>query len=529
MGAFRRARNQSPQRTSTTAAPLPTRARSTNGSASPILDLQRTIGNQAVSRLLQPDSARGHGTASGQGHAAAPPIVHEILRTPGQPLDPATRAFMAPRYGQDFSNVRIHSDEPAAKSAQAVAAAAYTVGEHVVFASDRYRPGSSSGQRLIAHELAHVVQQQCSASSAQPILEIGHPDSRAEHEASTAANAALASAHLPASDASRWMPPLSASSSARPVLQRAPVDTWGGKFEADPYELVKPVRETGVEKGTSGFAAHIELKFTPNDRVNAEEIALVQTAQTLIDGVPQTRDNDPERITETRMTDPSSSGPGIHIDVGNPDARTPLAGIANPKGDDLSEAVPDKLNIAEIGWNSKGKHPPVKPATLIDEPTWPVPDKLAASMILETSALAIAGPQKGAYYGSVEWGWRKSASATEATLVKFQRISKDVPSPEFHEVSALWNASKTSEGKDTIDLPLVTGMFTIPKKAELIDDPAKPKPLSLGDLKVHTRLEVIEPADPKDVWRHVIVIDGPLAGKVGWLKSATLTERQSPP
>jgi hypothetical protein len=89
----------------------------------------------------------------------AVPIVDDVLRSPGQPLDAEARGFMESRFGYDFSRVRVHADAKAASSSRAVNALAYTVGEHVVFAADRYRPGTSSGKRLIAHELAHVVQQ----------------------------------------------------------------------------------------------------------------------------------------------------------------------------------------------------------------------------------------------------------------------------------------------------------------------------------------------------------------------------------
>ncbi|MGB9632210.1 MAG: DUF4157 domain-containing protein [Chloroflexaceae bacterium] len=88
-----------------------------------------------------------------------PPIVHEVLRSPGQPLDAETRAFMEPRFGHDFSRVRVHTDARAAESARAVNALAYTVGRDVVFGAGQYAPGASAGRRLLAHELAHVVQQ----------------------------------------------------------------------------------------------------------------------------------------------------------------------------------------------------------------------------------------------------------------------------------------------------------------------------------------------------------------------------------
>lgn len=81
------------------------------------------------------------------------------LRGSGQPLDPDIRAFMEPRFGHDFSKVRVHADAKAAESAQAVNAHAYTIGHDVVFGTGQYPPQTSEGQRLVAHELTHVVQQ----------------------------------------------------------------------------------------------------------------------------------------------------------------------------------------------------------------------------------------------------------------------------------------------------------------------------------------------------------------------------------
>jgi hypothetical protein len=94
-----------------------------------------------------------------KGHTAAPPIVHEVLRSPGQPLDPATRAFMEPRFRHDFSRVRVHAGAMAEESAGDVKALAYTVGPHVVFGAGRFAPDAHAGRRLLAHELVHVVQQ----------------------------------------------------------------------------------------------------------------------------------------------------------------------------------------------------------------------------------------------------------------------------------------------------------------------------------------------------------------------------------
>ncbi len=97
--------------------------------------------------------------ANDTGQIAAPPIVHEVLRSPGHPLDPATRAFMEPRFGHDFSRVRVYTGAAAEQSAQDVNAHAYTVGHNVVFGSGRFTPETQQGRLLLAHELTHVVQQ----------------------------------------------------------------------------------------------------------------------------------------------------------------------------------------------------------------------------------------------------------------------------------------------------------------------------------------------------------------------------------
>src|SRR5262245_23115221 len=65
--------------------------------------------------------------------SSVPPIAHEVLRSPGQPLDAGARAFMEPRFGHDFSGVRVHTDTNAAESARAVNALAYTMGQDIVF------------------------------------------------------------------------------------------------------------------------------------------------------------------------------------------------------------------------------------------------------------------------------------------------------------------------------------------------------------------------------------------------------------
>jgi hypothetical protein len=123
-----------------------------------------TWGNHAVTagecaecckKRLQ-HKAAGHGEETAMRSIAH---THKALRSSGQPLAPATRAFMESRFGHDFSDVRVHAGEQAAKGARAVNALAYTAGHDIVFAENRYAPDTAVGRRLLAHELTHVVQQ----------------------------------------------------------------------------------------------------------------------------------------------------------------------------------------------------------------------------------------------------------------------------------------------------------------------------------------------------------------------------------
>jgi hypothetical protein len=173
------------------------------------------------------------------GHDAmgdVPPIVHEVLRSAGQPLDAATRVFMEPRFGHDFSTVqlrvapglartglalgapgnafereaervgasvgqkhipdtrggydfgavRLHTDVRAAESARAVNALAYTVGSHIVFGSGQYAPGTNGGRQLLAHELTHVAQQGAGAMTSAAALRSIDPSAHLETEAQAA-------------------------------------------------------------------------------------------------------------------------------------------------------------------------------------------------------------------------------------------------------------------------------------------------------------------------------------------------------
>ncbi len=104
------------------------------------------------------DEEKIHRFATGESPGTAPHIVNQVLSQPGQPLPDSTRSFFEPRLGADLSAVRVHTGSQAARSANAVHAKAYTVGNSIAFAEGQYAPQSESGKGLLAHELVHVVQ-----------------------------------------------------------------------------------------------------------------------------------------------------------------------------------------------------------------------------------------------------------------------------------------------------------------------------------------------------------------------------------
>jgi flagellar motor protein MotB len=145
----------------------------------------------------------------------APPVVHAVLSSPGQPLDVATRSFMEPRFGHDFSQVRLHTDEQAAESAQSVNALAYTVGRDVVFGAQQYKPETVEGKKLLAHELTHVVQQAHQSETSLSRIQLGATDTAQEHEADSFSQRVLSVPSQPTSAAVSF-------TGASEALQRQP-------------------------------------------------------------------------------------------------------------------------------------------------------------------------------------------------------------------------------------------------------------------------------------------------------------------
>lgn len=150
------------------------------GSHAELLELQRKAGNAAVAGLVDGESAADS--------------VRRTISSGGRPLDAGVRTRMEEAFQTDFGSVRLHTGPVADQSAAAVGAHAYTAGENVAFASGSYAPGSSAGDHVIAHELAHVVQQRSGPVAGTSVgggMSVSSPGDHDERSADAAADSAL--------------------------------------------------------------------------------------------------------------------------------------------------------------------------------------------------------------------------------------------------------------------------------------------------------------------------------------------------
>jgi hypothetical protein len=135
---------------------------------------------------------REAGASHAVGPSMAPPIVHEVLADSGSPLPSAVQGQLEHRFGHDFSRVRVHTGDRASSSAAAVDARAYTVGSRIVFGAGQFSPSGGDGLRLLAHELAHVVQNETAAGTEdRGNLTVGPVNDPLERDADAAAARAM--------------------------------------------------------------------------------------------------------------------------------------------------------------------------------------------------------------------------------------------------------------------------------------------------------------------------------------------------
>jgi len=198
-----------------------------------VLHLQRAAGNAGVSSLLEPDEHEAH------EHEARSPVLDVVGSGGGTGLDADTRGFMESRMGHDFGDVRVHTDGKASDSAKAVNAHAYTVGSDVVFQSGAYSPGTDAGNRMLAHELTHVVQQKAGPVDGGPAaggIRVSDPSDRFEREAESNADRVM-SAQTSAVGSSP-------TTGVGPAVQRQE----GDEEEAEEVQAYAVQRQEGAEE-----------------------------------------------------------------------------------------------------------------------------------------------------------------------------------------------------------------------------------------------------------------------------------------
>jgi hypothetical protein len=157
----------------------------------------------------------------------------------------------------------------------------------------------------------------------------------------------------------------------------------------------------------------------------------------------------------------------------------------------------------------------------------------SSSQIFETTATAVTGVQTGAFYGSVQWGW-KSDAAGAFTRLPLTKVSGDVPSGTFAAANASWNKSQDSAGRDLLKFYTASGKFVNTPDTPLVGDPKDAAGTEIAKLPKDTRLEVInigfyEPFNKgaADKWWKVTVVEGVTIGVTGWVKSSQLSGKKT--
>jgi hypothetical protein len=353
-----------------------------------------------------------------------------VARAGGTPLPEAVRRYFEPRFGRDFSQVRVHTDGQAAAAARSVQARAYTLGQHIAFGAGEYAPSTDSGRRLLAHELVHVMQQESA-----PVRQI--------RTQSAAPRRAAALEHAPSALPTRTQ----VHAAPRLMLQRSPIPTNYGTFDTAKYEDVED-DQTHDKNGV-----FIKLQFDPDPaKVDASKIELVQAVRVQLAG--QAAYVQPSQAG--RMV-PSGASAGYQID------RTTESGLGNPMYAAQAPGPKDTLGStplnprgAQFGFNfddSAGHHHDV--ALMQDRAHLPDHGNDAAE-VFETAALALEGKQAGTYLGSVSWGWTVD-HAGKFTRLPLTAGSKGKPSANFVEAAKMWNkwttlgTLKTNKKADVYD------------------------------------------------------------------------------
>jgi hypothetical protein len=507
-----------------------------------LLRLQREYGNRFVRRVVELSrKGQGEGDVTPETEAA---IQRE--RGGGQGLDSATRGQMEPALNADFSGVRVHTGSQADTLNRDLGARAFTTGQDIFFKHGEYSPGSSGGRELLAHELTHVVQQD--GDRVKRKLTVGAADDQYEQEADRVARQAMSETDAaqrqaekdtdeepsqgslqtqsayrsPALQMRARLSTMPVRGLSRQMLQRK-VDTWGGSWDTDQYDLV------AAAGGVRGL--DIKLRFDPGQNADAELIGLTQSVQDVVNSTPVFVDTAEEDRSIKKGEIPINTGPGetdkgTAIDQADFN-RNPLYAVERPPASDmgLADTTPSPSTVA--AGNQFGQHGfrfrdvggrlKQQSAILIDTPRRAGVGR-DARMVFETTALAIRGAQTGTYYGSVRWGWRTSSTGL-FTQLPLTKVSEGVPSSTFMKAAQIWNDAKTSAGAETIDLPVVDVKVTTATITGVYPPGFVGPPSAIP---AGTRVQILQNAAPPNTNGRIKVVDGPFTGQTLEIRPADM-------
>jgi uncharacterized protein DUF4157 len=395
------------------AAPAP---RSTATDAPAVLALQRSAGNQAV---------------AGAFELAASGAATEVPR----------RREMETAFGTSFAGVRAYLGGSNAQAGLgALGANAAARGEEVAFRD------ASPPEDLIAHELAHVVQQRRGQTGVA--CSSDRQGSAAENAARRAASAVARGERVP-----------DVGAAAPGDVQLNRVQTAGGEWWWDRHR-------------PDGLGADVILIFWPRDPVIAEKIGLFQTVTTLRrdeKGKAAVRTDDPKDYEPSTELPPGSKDPGRHVDQTPNKYETlpntnPLYATQNPHGSTVPAGTnlntPDASSASgQHGWlYYKNGERMEQPASLKDNPGRPRSANAVWDQRFEVAAIAIQGPLAGMYLGSVAWGWQSDEN-DNVTLHPLTVVREGTPSAALMDAVRRWNETtlldtKTGTRYETVDLPV---------------------------------------------------------------------------
>lgn len=322
--------------------------------------------------------------------------------------------------------------------------------------------------------------------------------------------------HAPPEPARFRSPALLLRSQLRSARLQRVVNTVGGEWDTDRYDLKKDDDGTGAAPAAQNWrGVDITLKFKPTIIADAELIGLTQSVTSVVGG--KTNLTPGAAARPIPAADAKATGVGTETDEGTAiDQSTtntnPIYAVENDSSTSLSDA--STAFFGENGWRFKDAKGALqeKTASLKDTPRRSAADK-DSRQIFETAALATKGAQSGMYYGSVRWGWRTDAAGA-FSKIDLVKVSEGAPSSSFLKAAEIWNASKTPSGnKDTVDLPIpdvkvVSGLVNIKSRPGTF-------PLPVG-----TRIVITRDLVPPATTGAIKVVDGMHHGLTGEVDAA---------